>query len=132
MSELLPKLGDAAGRLNKSFDAISERVTNIEFHLANECKLGIHTIVWQENNPLGLAYLRWGREWRIVVVFDVDEDGQVKDSKPWSDCNREIKLSTVSLIPMLLADLTDEADRQAKAAEAALAAIPDVAIDIPF
>lgn len=131
MDNPLPKLGDAAERLNKSFDAISDRIVGIENQLANEFKLGTSATVSLPTEDLGLTYQRYNRDWRIVVILDTNPDGSIKEWKPWSDCNREVKLATVPLIPLLLEKLAATALEQAKQAEAALAAIPDVD-DVPF
>lgn len=131
MDNPMPKLGDAAERLNKSFDAISERIRGIEHQLANEFKLGTTATVWLSVDTFGLTYQRFNRDWRILVILDAEPDGSIKDWKPWMDCNRDVKLATVPLIPLLLEELAATALEQAKQAEAALAALPE-ANDFPF
>lgn len=130
--DILPQLGSAAQRLNKSYDAIGTRVSEIERHLAAECQLGITQTIWHPSRDLALTYARWNKEWRILVGWGgADFTNEPAERKPWSDCDRDTKLATSSLIGPLLALLAEVANEQAKMAEDALASIPDVS-DIPF
>src|SRR5215203_6170076 len=100
-----------SSQLNTLSDELGKTVASVEEFLNVTCSLGIPSSVLVEEDDeshirIHLCYGRVGGKFRIAVglVFD---DGE-ENTKPWSDCTRDVKIATFKKLPDLLAKIAQD------------------------
>ena len=140
------KLRQVSSRLNKVSDDAAQVVKALETFLSRECSLGVVAfvhVISHLSDPDGIdqtfteiGYARWNGKFRIVVssgFMHCDEVDNTKgDMKPWSECDRSLKLLTVKKLPELLEQIAKVAEADATEAEQALSVVCGVikAVDV--
>jgi hypothetical protein len=65
-----------------------------------------------------LSFGRFGDNWRLMVSEALDPEGNEYTEKPLLNCARHVRLAAVDLLPDLVQDLVETAERQIAEAEA--------------
>ncbi|MEW6330816.1 MAG: hypothetical protein AB1560_05075 [Pseudomonadota bacterium] len=122
LSSSLEALRSTASRLNTLTNQANESVRLVEQFLSQECSIGIYAFVLvREISPdlsLYLEYRKVGTRFRIAVV-EGDPIGEQERITPWSDCNRDTKLETITKLPELINTITQKLNEEIEKAEKA-------------
>lgn len=122
LSESLRELRNSTKELNALTDKANDRVQRIERFLVQECSVGgeahVHVKSMDKipdipNAPEWSTYLgfeRYGGSHRIVVTHLLE--GDPRETKPWAECKRNIKVQSLEALPELIAKLSDRVRKQ--------------------
>lgn len=145
----LERIRDLTPKLNTVTNEASASVQRVEEYLAKH-SVGLPASVWIDGEELPddclirryLCYDRVGTKFRIAVETKLVErasaEGQMlraddasresrQDIVAWSSCPRDLKLSSIRLLPDLLDEIANEIERVSKEAKPAIAAVKKVA-----
>lgn len=99
--QYLDELQTKVAELNQLCDNAAHTIKKVEESLAL-LSTGITASVTAANGNR-LVYGRIGGHFRIGVMF-------AEETKPWSDCPREVKLNTFNRLEALLAEISKQVD----------------------
>ena len=123
-------LRTSAARLNALADEAAVLVRELERFLGEECSLGVYASVKVAAlDPDGeysrlIQYRRHASRFRIVVTEGSCEEDE--DSKPWSDCSRDVKLQSFERLPELVSEITKQLDAKIRKAEATVESVAEI------
>jgi hypothetical protein len=135
ISQTLARVRESAAKLNQLCDQAAESVRTLEEFLAKECSAGIeaHVEVSHDRDEyhegsLYLCYDRWGNRFRVLLRwYDSSDPGPGQTTaKPWAECKRDEKLSTVAFLADLITAIDENLDSQIKRAQAAISGIANL------
>lgn len=128
--DLMSRLRQSSARLNQLSDEAAATIKSTEEFLTKECSIGLYgSVVLEHYEEPGnyefwkrLSFQKYKNKFRIVIVEYASYDPE-ESVKPWSDCDRETKISTIQLLPELLEDIAKSAEKKVQATEKALSTV---------
>lgn len=122
LSQQLRELQKSTEELNAATDKASDVVRRTEIFLKEKCRVGGHASVEvpsldedvdPRDGPFLETYLEYERykgDYRILVTHLLD--GDPRETKPWAECSRDIKLQTLEALPKLIDELLKKVRKQ--------------------
>jgi hypothetical protein len=122
LSKQLRELQKASDDLNDITDRANDIVGRVEAFLGEQCRVGGEASVpvafddadgASEEGPEWETYLQYGRfkgKFRFLVTHTIN--GDPHETKPWTECSRDIKLKTVEALPELIGKLLETVKSQ--------------------
>jgi hypothetical protein len=121
LSKQLRELQKSTDDLNGLTDRANEIVRRTEAFLAEKCRVGKRASVeapslHEDDDPNGpgwetyLEYERYKGDFRILVTHLVG--GDPHETKPWAECSRNVKLTTLDALPNLIGELLKKVREQ--------------------
>jgi len=126
-----------APRLNEANAAADNVVTQVEKFLNEECSIGLPCWILADKleingdhcpQHLWLGYDRVNGRFRIMVERLVETAGKQENlgPQPWTDCPRDVKLTTLTKLPRLLEHIAEEAKKVAVKNDEVVEAVNDI------
>ena len=122
LSKQLHALQKSTDDLNALTDRANEIVRRVEVFLREKCRVGgqasvaVDSLTQDHSHDGGpiiepyLDYERYKGDFRILVSTFIDNE--LHDSKPWSECSREVKLKALDALPELIGKLHEMVNSQ--------------------
>jgi hypothetical protein len=122
LSRQLHELQNSTNDLNALTDKANDVVRRVEIFLRDTCRIGGWGSVYvpppedyeePENGATWetcLEYQRYKGDYRIIVTHLLNSDPH--ESKPWSECSRDIKLQALEALPALIDELHKKVKKQ--------------------
>jgi predicted NBD/HSP70 family sugar kinase len=126
LAKSIDAIRTSTGRLNSTVSDLADTVRELEASLES-WGVGVParvTVDVDHDNAwyVDLVYTRVGQRFRVAV-----ESAELGDPcpsvKPWSDCSRDTKLETITLLPGLVAAIAAAVERRIVAADEAAATV---------
>jgi hypothetical protein len=100
LNKMLERIRDSANALNKVSDESSLLVSTWEDFLTKE-RVPLFNISLMDNG-LTLSFKRENKKVRLMVSAG---------DRPWSECDRRVKLKAIQLLPKFLVHFTEETEK---------------------
>jgi hypothetical protein len=139
LSKSLRELRNSTEELNALTDRANDLVRRTERFLSEECRVGGPTsthVEWMDQSAEGpngeqgpewstyLCYKRHKGEHRIMVEHLLDYD--LRESKPWAECSRDVKLETIKALPNLIDELLSKVNDQVSGLQATISQLDSI------
>lgn len=123
LSSALPKAKNISARLNSATDALNSVVVAAEEAIA-ALKLGVpgYVAMRTDSDPSvdwerGLSFRREGKVWKLFVESGPSGDPDNTSQTPLTNCSRDTRLEAVDLLPALVENMIETAEREVSEVE---------------
>ncbi len=113
----------STSRVNALTDAAAEKLRRLEDYLES-CSFGFDASIAIEDVPnekLYFTYARLGKRFRFGV-----RKNHASEAVGWSECSRELKLRTISHLPVLMDALAKKIQKEVARAESAATSLENI------